>query len=63
MKIEIARVNRNGAKNKIQMARELAKADAFQRVSLADIIATLRTYERDGLFTITDTELILYHVA
>lgn len=60
--IEIARVNRNGAKNKIEMAREfLAQSPAFHLYRLGEVIATLRSYEREGLLVITDTELILNH--
>lgn len=62
MKIEIARVKRNGAENRMQMAREFSKADAFKLVRMSDVIATLRVYERDGLLKVTDTELIMYHI-
>ena len=62
MTIEIARVKRNGAKNRIEMAREfLAQAESFNLYRLSEVIETLRSYERDGLFIITDSELILKH--
>lgn len=64
MKIEIARVKRNGAKNRMEMARELLKqSDCFHLCRLSEVIETIRSYERDGLFIITDTELILNHIA
>lgn len=62
MTIEIARVKRNGAKNRIEMAREfLAQAESFNLYRFSEVIETLKSYERDGLFIITDSELILKH--
>ena len=60
--IEIARVKRNGAKNRMEMARQfLAQSDAFHLYRLSEVIETMRSYERDGLLVITDSELILNH--
>ena len=62
-KIEIARVKRNGARNRMEMAKEFLKqSDAFHLYRLGEVINTLRSYERDCLLVITDTELILEHI-
>ena len=63
MKIEIARVKRNGANNKIEIARQfLAQSETFHLYRLSEVIETMRSYERDGLLVITDSELILNHI-
>ena len=60
MIIEIARVNHNNT-NRMAIAREFAKLPQFRLYRLSEIIATMRSYERDGLLVITNTEAILYH--
>lgn len=62
--ITIARVKRNGAKNRMQMAREFLDqaSEQFKNYRISEVIETLRSYEREGLFIITDTELILNHI-
>lgn len=60
MIIEIARVNHNNT-NRITIARQFAKLPAFHLYRLAEIIETMRSYERDGLLVITETEAVLYH--
>lgn len=60
--ITLARIKRNDAKNRMEMAREFfAQSDVFRSCTVGQAIETLRSYERYGLFVITDTELILYH--
>ena len=62
--ITLAKVKRNGAKNRRAMADEFLKqSDLFNspNYTLSIIMETLRSYERDGLFLITDTHLILNH--
>lgn len=56
---EIARVQRG--KNNMETARAFAKCEAFRWCSIADIIATMRVYQNDGLLIFTDTEAIMYH--
>lgn len=62
--ITIARVKRNGAKNRMEMAREFLDqaSEQFKNYRISEVIETLRSYEREGLFIITDTELILNHI-
>ena len=63
MTVEIARVKRNGAKNRMEMARQfLAQAETFHMYRLSEAIETMRSYERNGLLVITETELILKHI-
>lgn len=54
-------VNRNGAKNRIEMARELAKHPAFKWVSLHDVIMSLRSYEESGDLIVTECFITLRH--
>lgn len=60
MIIEIARVHHNNT-NRMAIAREFAKLPAFRLYRICEIIETMRSYERDGLLVITDSEAILYH--
>ena len=60
MIIEIARVKHNNT-NRIAIAREFAKLPAFRLYRLGEIIDTMKSYERDGLLVITETEAVLYH--
>lgn len=61
----IARVKRNGAQNRIEMARELLTQapEAFPLYRVSEMIQTIRHYESNGLFIVTDTEIILNHIA
>lgn len=61
MKIEIARVNHNNT-NRMAIAREFSKLPDFRLYRISEIIDTMRSYERDGLLVITETEAILYHI-
>lgn len=54
-------VNRNGARNRIEMARELAKHPAFKFVPLSEVINTLRVYEKDGNLVLTECFITLKH--
>ena len=54
-------VNRNGAKNHIEMARELAKHTAFKLTPLSEVIKTLRVYEREGNLILTECFITLKH--
>lgn len=58
--IEIT-VNRNGAKNKMQMAREFAKHPNFHLYRISEIIETMRSYERAGQLVVTDETLTIIH--
>ena len=58
--IEIARVNHNNT-NRMAIARAFAKLPQFDRYRIGEIIATMESYEREGLLVITETEAILYH--
>lgn len=61
--VEIARVKRNGAKTRMEMARQfLAQSESFRLYRLSEVIETMRSYEREGLLVITETELILNHI-
>lgn len=61
----IAKVKRNGAQTRIEMARELLSQaqDAFPLYRVSEMIQTIRYYESNGLFVVTDTEIILNHIA
>ena len=61
MKIEIARVNHNN-ENRMAIAKAFSKLPAFHLYRLGEIIDTMKSYERDGLLVITETEAILYHI-
>ena len=54
-------VNRNGAKNNIEIARELAKHPAFKWVPLSEVIKTLRSYQRSGDVIISECFITLKH--
>ena len=54
-------VNRNGARNRIEMAGELAKHPAFKFVPLSEVINTLRVYEKDGNLVLTECFITLKH--
>lgn len=54
-------VNRNGARNRIEMARELAKHPAFKLTPLSDVINTLRVYEKEGNLVLSECFISLKH--
>ena len=54
-------VNRNGAKNHIEIARELAKHTAFKLTPLSEVIKTLRVYEREGNLILTECFITRKH--
>lgn len=54
-------VNRNGARNRIEMARELAKHPAFKLAPLSEVINTLRVYEKDGNLVLSECFISLKH--
>ena len=59
--IEIARVSHSNT-NRMAIAREFAKLPQFQLYRIGEIIETMKSYEREGLLVITETEAILYHI-
>lgn len=60
-RIEIARVNHKN-ENRMAIARAFAKHPNFKNCTIANIIETMRSYEKSGDLIITESEAILYHV-
>ena len=58
--IELARVKHNGT-NRMAIARAFAKHSRFRGYTVGEIVSMMRSYERDGLLVITETEAILHH--
>lgn len=59
--IEI-RANKNGATSRIDYARQFkAQNSSNFNCSLFDVIQTIISYEKMGMFEVTETEIILYH--
>lgn len=54
-------VNRNGARNKMEMARELSKHPHFRLTPMSEVIKTLRYYESEGNLVVTELFITLKH--
>lgn len=59
--MELIIVNKNGAKNRMEMAKELIKHPAFRGCSLYDVITSIRSYERTGDLIVSELFIILRH--
>lgn len=60
--VELARVKRNGAGCIRDMVNEFkSQSNIFDRISIFDMIQTIKTYKANGWLIITETELILNH--
>lgn len=59
--VEIARVKHNNT-NRMAIAKAFAKHPTFHLYRISEILSTMRTYEREGLLVITETEAIMYHI-
>lgn len=57
----LIQVNRNGAKNRMQMARELAKHPSMRNLPMSEVIATLRSYEATGDLYVSECFITLKH--
>lgn len=60
--VELARVRRNGAECIKDIVNEFkSQSNIFDRISLFDMIQTIKYYKNNGWLIITETELILNH--
>lgn len=54
-------VKRNGAKNRMEMAKRFSKHEVFALAPLSEVLKSIRAYEKDNQFIITDDELTIIH--
>ena len=59
--MELIVVNRNGAQNRMEMAKELKKHPAFKWCSTYDVIKSIRSYEKTGDFFISELFITIKH--
>ena len=61
MLVEIARVNGNGIKNRMELARAIQKLKDFRLYRISEIVETIRSYEHSGLLVTEGDDIVIYH--
>ena len=59
--IVLARISTDGTTNNRDIVRRLMECEAFRFYTVADVAATLRSYDRSGLVERRDGWLTIYH--